>query len=310
MRRITLLTAAAAAGCAAAARMADGDVAERGAAEAREAHELLAEALGISPVPARIAVYADRGSFVAATGEPDARGLYRDGVVFTYAPVEPRVIRHEVGHHFATALLGGQPPWLAEGIAEVLEGARRIGGRARVPVVAPEHLERLLETGAAFAAPSKSGRKHVDYASSWAAVASLLARGDGTLRERLERLGARRDAAPEALAPSAGELVRLAIGWKGELAELAAADFDPSIRASAARVLGRLGETGALRAAWETERWFPVQLAIAGALARNGEREALKALAPAVRCLHALAQVSRSAGRDFGTAEALRDWVR
>ena len=317
MKNIAILLILAAVGCTAVAphidvtrRTAHFDVAGADDALAREAEEawrMLAEVLQIEPARATIVAVADQAAFDRAAPEAaGAQGLYRPrgATIITFPQDDPAVIRHEVAHHFAVALVGELSPALNEGIAEVLEGVTWIGGRVHVPVVSPEHLERLLETGVVELTSNPSHRhSHVDYAGAWALVAFALERETGTLRERLLAMASRSEVKP----PTAGELLAAAERWKPELGSIVL-NGEVRGRAAAARLLGRLGEVKALRTAFATERVVSPALAIAGALARHGEKAPLRSLIAFVAC-HLLREVSRSVGREFETVEALKVWL-
>jgi hypothetical protein len=317
MKNIAILLIVAAVGCTAAAPRIDVtrwtahfDVAgadDRLVREAEGAWALLSEALEFEPARATLVAVADQAAFDATAPEAaGAQGVYRrrGATVITFPQEDGAVIRHEVAHHFAVALVGELSPAVNEGIAEVLEGVTRIGGRAVVPIVSAGHLDRLLAGGIIEGAAHRAHRhSHVDYSGAWARVAVALQRGEGTLRERLLRLKQQ-----EPGLPTEAELLAAAGGWERELASILR-HGDLAERASAARVLGRLGSTPALKAAFETERFGRVRIAIAGALARNGEKAALREVLPVLDCHEALEEASRSAGREFGSASAVAAWV-
>ncbi len=265
---------------------ADPQQARRLAAHGEATWRLFADELGVSPPRARL---------VLVDGIGD--GLYEPGRVIVDASADPGVLRHEIAHHFVAALLGSVPDWLNEGLAEYLQSVRVVEGRPVVSGLAAIHLDRIL-TGAQ--APA-CRRRHADYTSSWWAVARLIEEGSGSLRERILALKGR-------TAP-AGSAWRPPVRWEHELAETLATDRDGFARAAAARILARLGRLDALRDAVAGETSVGVRAVIAAELARAGEKQPLRDLLPEIECLHALALVSRSAGRGFDSVDDLRRWL-
>ncbi len=312
MKTIAIAIAALATGCATAAYDPEAtthsdhfDLAGDGAEQLREAEEayaLFSELLQIDPGRAKLVIVADQAAFDRVAGEAaGAQGVYqvRARRIITFPQGDPRVVRHEVAHHFAVALVGELSPALDEGIAEVLEGAIRVDGRAHLPVVSPEHFERFLAGGVSVPGAGVHRHAHVDYAGAWALVAFALERESGPLRERLLALKKRAVAAP-----TPAELLAVAQKWKGELRRMVLSD------AAAARVLGLLGDVDGLRDAWDRAHSGAPVVAIAGALARNGERQPLRQIAERLRCPHLLREVSQAVGREFRDAAELEAWLQ
>jgi hypothetical protein len=300
MKRVLIL-AAAAAGCATpydpapTASTAHFDVAGDDGGTLREAEAawaLFEEALGVSPARAKLVVVRDQEEFDRVAGDAvGAQGVYVRGRILTFPQDDARVIRHEVAHHFAVALVGELAPALNEGIAEVLEGITRVDGRAHVPIVSAEHLDRLLSSGVVEVKAEASQRHaHMDYAGAWALVAFALERETGTLAERLKAVAAK---APSL--PTAGEVFAAAKRWAPELARILR-DGVLDERTAAARVLGRLGEAATLRGAFESERFPRVKIAIAGALARTGDGSALDEVRDWVGCPHGRQELKLALG--------------
>jgi hypothetical protein len=299
MKRVLIL-AAAAAGCATpydpapTASTAHFDVAGDDGETRREAEAawaLFEEALGVSPARAKLVVVRDQEEFDRVAGDAvGAQGVYVRGRILTFPQDDARVIRHEVAHHFAVALVGELAPALNEGIAEVLEGIVRVNGRAHVPVVSPEHLERLLSSAVEVKAEPAQRHAHVDYAGAWALVAFALERERGTLADRLKAVAAKTPSLP-----TAGEVLAASKRWTPELARILR-DGGIDERAAAARVLGRLGEADALRGAFESERFPRVKIAIAGALARTGDGSAHDEVRDWVGCPHGRRELKLALG--------------
>jgi hypothetical protein len=287
-------------------------------AQAEEAYELFSELLGIRPPRANLVVLCDRECFSAAFPSlgAGADGFYAaepEPMIVTFPQGSPRVVRHELAHHFVRELVGGVPDWMNEGIAEILEGTARVEGVARLSLVVPDHLEHALE---GHLEPPRAGsgaalHHHVDYPTAWATVAVLLDGGSGTPAERLLRLKDHAVVDPTRLVPAAGRLLELAKSRVGELARALRDGQDLWQRLPAARLLGRLGEASTLRGSWRP-REDPVILlaAVAGSLARCGDLSALRELRPRIGCGHVLSQVALSWGIRLDSFEELDRWLK
>jgi hypothetical protein len=271
----------------------DPDVARRIAAHAEQTWRLYATELEASPSRALLVLFPTHAHYAAA-GVP-ADGLYLPGeLARILVPVDAgaNVLRHEIAHHFGTAILGAQPEWINEGLAEYLENVRDLEGRPVISGLAPLRL----------AGDGSHGHGHIDYAAAWRDVAYLIETGRGTLRERVDALPDRSDRAPADW--------RLPERWIAELRQSLLFDRDAATRIAAARALSDRGHVGALRESLETERIFGVRLAVSTELARAGEKGPLRELAPRIACPHALSIVSRSAGRGFDSVDELQEWLR
>jgi hypothetical protein len=282
------------------------------AREADAAYERLAELLEIRPSRVKIAVVAgpDDMDAVAPSDAQGSRGLYYaepEPLIVTYDQDDLRVIRHEMAHHFLEALAGPLPRWTAEGLCEVLGGARREGGKVVVPLLVVDRLE--MSVLPRLPRPLRAGRDHVDYTEAWAAVAVRLAREPGRWPDRIRALARRAEERPANLMPSQPDLLALARSRLSELVEALDSD-EPWDRASAARMLGRLGEAGALRRAFRRpgERLW-VLATVAGALGRAGDRSALAELRPQLLGDRELGQVAEASGRRLESTAALDAWL-
>lgn len=281
---------------------------------ADEAYELYAELLDVRPPRCKVAVVdgpAELESVFGVDGKA-VSGVYIrccEPLIGVYPPADARVIRHEVAHHFLHHVLGEHPRWLGEGLAEILEQARRVHGRPTIALVDPEHIESYLDVRrrpAAAAGPLL--HDHMNYSTSWAIAAWLLLRESGTLRERVSALRRHVGASPETLQPSEDELLGAALTWTRDLEQMLD-HSDHARRAAGARVLGLIGETVPLRRAFQAEQPFWVRCAIAGALARNGIKDELREIVPQLCCENALFQVSLASGRAFTTQKDLEAWI-
>ncbi len=264
----------------------DDDSARTVARHADELWRFYAAELDTTPLRALLVLVEGHGDGFYLPGRP-ARIV---------VPIEAgaNVLRHELAHHFAVALIGPQADWINEGVAEYLEQIRTIEGRTYVSGLAPHHLERVLrgERGG-------HGHAHVDYSQAWWDVARILESGHGALRDRILALPSR-DRVTTASIPDR---------WHRELETLLVAGPSAPQRAQAAGALGLLGRRDALGEAFETEPVLPVRVLIAAELARHGDKGALRGLLAEIECRHGLDIVSRSAGRGFDSVGELDAWL-
>jgi hypothetical protein len=282
---------------------------------ADEAYEMFAELLEVRPGRAKLVILPDQETFDRAVG-PHGRGsdgVYRacpDPIIVTMPRETPFVIRHEVAHHFIREALGDLPLWMNEGLAEILEGARRVGGIVQVPVVDVGHLDRYLDQGCISVLPTPENARHVhvDYSASWAAMAAAVARERGAFSSRIHALHRQFKERPEVPMPRPEELLEAARLWTADII-LELDNPDQAVRGAAARILGKLGEAEPLNRACSKPQPVPVAAALSGALARTGDRSRLRAFVPQICCENVLHQVSLAVGREFRSVAELKAWL-
>ena len=285
---------------------------ERLAQEADRAYDLLAELLEVQPPRVKLAVL-EGPLELDALAPPEARGsrglYYADPepLIVTYDQDDLRVIRHEMAHHFVAELAPGLPRWAAEGLCEIFGGIRRSGGRVVAPLLVPDRLEMVLRCPEAHALAS--GTDRIDYTAAWAAVAVRLDRLPGGWADRLRALAREVRSGVEERTPPTMAILALATSRRADLVT-ALDSLEAWDRASAARTLGRLGDAESLRAAFSRpgERFW-VRTAVAGALARAGDRSAVEELRPRLRGGRDVSQIADAAGLGFTSLAELDAWL-
>lgn len=191
---------------------AEPEVARQAAERLQRFAQVLRAAAPVPPLDTRRAVilaFAGAGAFETVRPRQGARafevdGFVQGGPVRTLAVVNLSADRpdpmgtldHEYVHLALNGALPAQPPWLAEGLAEVLSDWHEDEAGAAVGSLRPEHvrvllsrplvpMDRLLAAG--YTSPEFTDRetRAVFYAQSWALVRLLLEGGDAAARRRV-----------------------------------------------------------------------------------------------------------------------------
>src|SRR5687768_10963194 len=150
--------------------------------------------------PPLVLAFRDRASFMRVLplrkGEPqDVGGIILGGSDRTYLAVDlgaeeaEVALAHEYAHHVLNPLLAAQPPWLGEGLADLLARASAWPESATIGRGADAHLRRIARDGpmplrdllaVGYLSPTYRGEgRALFYAQSWALVHWIVAGGHG-----------------------------------------------------------------------------------------------------------------------------------
>jgi tetratricopeptide (TPR) repeat protein len=150
--------------------------------------------------PPLILVFRDRGSFNGVLPLRDNEPHQIDGLILggtdrTYLVVHlaamdfEGALAHEYAHHLLNPVLAAQPPWLGEGLAELLAGATVWPGSATIGRPSEGHLRRITRDGpmalrdllaVGYLSPTYQGEnRELFYAQSWALAHWIVAGGHG-----------------------------------------------------------------------------------------------------------------------------------
>src|SRR5687767_9893884 len=150
--------------------------------------------------PPLVLAFRDRASFLRVLplrkGEPqDVGGIILGGSDRTYLAVDlgasesEVALAHEYAHHVLNPMLAAQPPWLGEGLAELLARASVWPESATVGRGADAHLRRIAREGpmplrdllaVGYLSPTYQGEgRALFYAQSWALAHWIVAGGHG-----------------------------------------------------------------------------------------------------------------------------------
>jgi tetratricopeptide (TPR) repeat protein len=150
--------------------------------------------------PPLVLVFRDRGSFSGVLPLRDNEPQQIDGLILggtdrTYLVVHlaavdfEAALAHEYAHHLLNPVLAAQPPWLGEGLAELLAGATVWPGSATIGRPSEGHVRRIARDGLMplrellavgyLSATYQGDRRELFYAQSWALVHWIVAGGHG-----------------------------------------------------------------------------------------------------------------------------------